>query len=412
MPLKHSLKYSFILLLTLTGCSTLTNISSSDLNILYYPGSVQQLSCALVHLDDSLSMVNVRYIQRKKKANNAVPGANTQNDHHLRYYLLFSYRNSLIADSATIVLNDSLKVSGDTVFMRFMVKARSGYEYLLKLEVLDQKENQLCMTLQPFSKTGGIWLNFLDSEGNYSFDTYLSNGQPICIASGLVLTDTIFCKCFFRTFPAALPPFVEKERPPFNYHVDSIFALPMANGKTDFLTLNRQGFYLFQSDTTSWKGITMLRMYDGYPEINTSSRMIEPVKYLTGADEFNRIMNSGTPKESLDNFWISSSGTIDRALQQIKEYYNRVEAANRLFLSYCEGWKTDRGIIYIIFGPPNHVYRSDQEEFWTYGETSNFRSLQFVFYKVNNPFTENDYILQRQSNYKPYWYNAVEQWRR
>jgi GWxTD domain-containing protein len=136
------------------------------------------------------------------------------------------------------------------------------------------------------------------------------------------------------------------------------------------------------------------------------------VRYLTDGEEYKEIFNSQFPKESLDGFWLKNSGSIDKALEMIREYYNRVEIANHLFVSFCEGWKTDRGIIYLIFGPPNVVYRSDTEEQWTYGEANNYRSLQFVFYKVLNPFTDNDYVLQRQSNYKPYWYNAVQQWRR
>ena len=37
-------------------------------------------------------------------------------------------------------------------------------------------------------------------------------------------------------------------------------------------------------------------------------------------------------------------------------YYRRVRFANEEFTQYKDGWKTDRGMIYILFGPPNQVF--------------------------------------------------------
>ena len=83
-----------------------------------------------------------------------------------------------------------------------------------------------------------------------------------------------------------------------------------------------------------------------------------------------------------------------------------------LFSSYQEGWKTDRGLIYIIYGPPSEVYRKTGEEEWIYGERNNPLSIKFYFYNIENPFTLNDYSLNRQPTYKTSWYIAIENWRR
>jgi hypothetical protein len=40
------------------------------------------------------------------------------------------------------------------------------------------------------------------------------------------------------------------------------------------------------------------------------------------------------------------------------------------------------------------------------------RSIRFFFDQAENPLSDNDYILQRSSGYKPGWYIAVENWRR
>ena len=104
-------------------------------------------------------------------------------------------------------------------------------------------------------------------------------------------------------------------------------------------------------------------------------------------------------------------GNQTLAKQIIKSYYKRVADANKLFSTYKEGWKTDRGVIYIVFGPPSIVYRSMQGESWTYGEESNYRSLTFNFTMINNPFTNNDFTLERTTVYKNPWYRAVDSWR-
>ena len=209
-----------------------------------------------------------------------------------------------------------------------------------------------------------------------------------------------------------MPPFSEEPRKPFDYLTDSSFTLSLENGHSDFFQLPKQGFYFFQPDTASLNGITLYRNYNGYPRVTSPLRMVESLRYLTSAQEFKQLVNNSSQKIAVDSFWVAMAGGPDRAVELIRTYYHRVEEANRLFFSYCEGWKTDRGMIYIAFGQPNVVFRSDEQELWVYGEASNYRSMRFVFEKVLNPFTANDYILEHQTYYKDYWYNAVQKWRR
>ena len=140
--------------------------------------------------------------------------------------------------------------------------------------------------------------------------------------------------------------------------------------------------------------------------------MLLPLRYLTTKKEFNELLLQKNKKIAVENFWIEIAGNQSRAKSLIRKYYNRVQEANRLFTSYLEGWKTDRGLIYIIFGPPNIVYRMSDYERWIYGEAGNKLSLKFDFVKVNNPFTDNDYSLVKSPDYKEKWYHAVNYWRR
>ena len=116
-------------------------------------------------------------------------------------------------------------------------------------------------------------------------------------------------------------------------------------------------------------------------------------------------------KTAVDSFWLYAGGSHDRARELVRKYYHRVEDANDFFSSYIEGWRTDRGLIYIVYGPPNIVYKSSNSENWVYGAENNFNSLTFSFLKVINPFTDNDYRLERSQFLKKSWFNSVEMWR-
>jgi hypothetical protein len=68
----------------------------------------------------------------------------------------------------------------------------------------------------------------------------------------------------------------------------------------------------------------------------------------------------------------------------MEEYYRRIEFANTNFTSYIEGWRTDRGMVYITLGPPNdierHPFESESKpyEIWSYYRYN--REFVFVDY--------------------------------
>jgi len=68
------------------------------------------------------------------------------------------------------------------------------------------------------------------------------------------------------------------------------------------------------------------------------------------------------------------------------EYYKRVSYANENFDGWKDGWETDRGMIYILFGPPDQVERTNPSmsnstlyQIWTYNRINK----QFIFKDQN-----------------------------
>jgi hypothetical protein len=68
-------------------------------------------------------------------------------------------------------------------------------------------------------------------------------------------------------------------------------------------------------------------------------------------------------------------------------------------------------MIFVVFGPPANSYRSQDGEVWIYGSETSMNSLRFNFIKTENPFSDNDFILERSQFFKDPWYTAVDYWR-
>lgn len=149
-----------------------------------------------------------------------------------------------------------------------------------------------------------------------------------------------------------------------------------------------------------------------FPMITKLSEMPGPIRYLCSKEEFDRIQQSHEgPENAFDKFWIRSGGNKAKAKELIKIYYSRVQDANHHFTSYAEGWKTDRGMIYLVFGHPNTIITDATLETWIYGSISDPQALKFDFEIKEDPIWGDIYLLKRSENYRGAWENQVTQWR-
>jgi len=215
---------------------------------------------------------------------------------------------------------------------------------------------------------------------------------------------------YLRQFPLPPPPFSNFNPPPFQYEADSIFELS-ASADFSVFRARKMGFYHVQKDESQKDGFTVFAFSEHFPKVVNTEQMFESLRYITTEWEYREIKQSKDLKKELEKFWVNCAGNREKAGELINIYYNRVEEANRFFTSYVEGWKTDRGLIHIVYGKPNIIYQSPTAETWIYGEDKNMMSLTFVFVKVINPFTDNDYRLSRDENFKASWYRSIESWR-
>jgi GWxTD domain-containing protein len=133
---------------------------------------------------------------------------------------------------------------------------------------------------------------------------------------------------------------------------------------------------------------------------------------MTTRAERAKFAASPVQKFALDQFWLDLAGNRDFARRVIKAYYENVEYANEWFSDYREGWKSDRGMVLIIFGKPNFVQRTGFTEAWFYDEKAGTPALRFSFDRKQGSLGQTIWELRRTEDYSNYWYITVDQWRK
>ncbi|MEQ9309933.1 MAG: GWxTD domain-containing protein [Balneolaceae bacterium] len=154
-----------------------------------------------------------------------------------------------------------------------------------------------------------------------------------------------------------------------------------------------------------------------YPSIVDVKEFAYPLYYIMDTKEYNKLISIDDNlklKEEIDRFWLKNIRNKNTARSVIEMYYNRVEEANKLFSTYKEGWKTDLGMIYILFGPPWYVKDEDLNEMvWGYSYNSLDPTTNFVFFTPrakSKYFPFENYILKRSPQLYKIYYQQIDLW--
>ena len=85
----------------------------------------------------------------------------------------------------------------------------------------------------------------------------------------------------------------------------------------------------------------------------------EDVRWIITPEElsaFKQLSNDEERDQFIEQFWLRRDPTPDTVENEYKEeHYRRIAYANEHFAAGKAGWRTDRGRIYIIFGPPDEI---------------------------------------------------------
>jgi len=125
-------------------------------------------------------------------------------------------------------------------------------------------------------------------------------------------------------------------------------------------------------------------------ELETPYRkwLTEDVGYIISDEErkaFKALQTDEERDQFVEQFWLRRDPTPDTEENEYREeHYRRIAYANQYFASGIPGWKSDRGMIYIKYGPPDerdqHNGGTEQRSFQEGGgETSMFPYEQWRY---------------------------------
>jgi len=312
----------------------------------------------------------------------------------------------LIIDKQTDAIVKYLK--GDVLF-----KLKKGSNYYIDINVMDINK-KIIYTHSEYSNKTSVETrqNFLmtNTRDEVLFSSYYKPNEVVYAQSNRNKEKLYEVDYFKSNFRLAPPPFSTESMQHFSYKPDSVFSLYLKREKFE-IALPQNGFYHLKTNNETKEGVTFFVYESSFPKIKNTEQMIMATRFIMAKKEYDNCMMASDKKAAIDKFWLDISGSNERAKELIRKYYGRVQEANKLFTSFQEGWKTDRGMIYVVFGAPNKVTKRKNGEVWTYGEIDNPNSIVFPFVKVINPFTDNDYYLERNETFKAPWYQAVDMWR-
>ncbi len=414
----HKFAVLALLYLLISSCGGSSSFSRPNVNYLYdFKSLAPRPNYTVYHAHKDTTRVYYRLSGKEllymRNAENSVYKANFS----ITYRLLESLENPLVLDTASFNLTDESQNPGDEViFGYFKVAPQKKFtdrNYVLEIEIKDNNRNlsfNNFINVNRKNKDGEQYFLLTDTANNPLFKNHLPLGVPFKLKHQSNAAQ-LYVSFYNRSFPLALPPYSKAPDESFELNPDTTILLNIDT----VLFLKQSGFYHFRRDTTKWPGLTVYNFYDQFPYVATREQMVQPMRYLTTRREFDELVGEkNNPKElqeNINDFWLKRTGSVERSKILLGSYFNRVQQANLFFTSYIEGWKTDRGIIYTVYGPPDKVYRFNESEAWIYGDEGSSLSYYFTFAKLNNPFTENDYALNRNPSFRYGWGQAIEGWR-
>ncbi|MGE0088895.1 MAG: GWxTD domain-containing protein [Bacteroidales bacterium] len=405
---------TIILLALLISCSSSKKTSKPrSFDSLYDPNFISLFPDIRIYSkNDDSSTIYIRIRQQELLFNQANEENKLQASININYLLYEIIDNQQFIDSGYVFQNLEKQPSEYFIF-EIPVPTKKQRNYLIEIEVSDQNRNTSRILFETISRTEQLnQQDFVitDSATNeIFFEPYINPNKPFKIKHYNQKFDSLFVSFYKQDFITPLPPndqriIIDSLRIP-----DTIFiCYPDSINYEAFI---QEGNYVLNPSKNPENGFLLQNYGISFPNVVTPCQLIEPLIYITSIGNCNDDSTNGrTTKLMVDNFWLSKAKNANRSRELIKIFYTRVMYANKFFTSYKPGWQTDRGIIYIVYGPPDYLYKSAKEERWIYSPRDMGPGVVFNFEKTNHNLTTNHFVLNRAKQKITGWDENVKMW--
>lgn len=169
-----------------------------------------------------------------------------------------------------------------------------------------------------------------------------------------------------------------------------------------------------------------------FPLVRSPHERAAPLAGLMKPARYGKLISITNPdslRAAVRRFWLACGGDSTKARREATLYYQRVEAANRLFTNYKEGWKTDPGTYYILYGPPQKIIPGGPPrvatslrahgpiQSWVYSGGEGFIFDGFIQVRSSAGFPAKHFMMPGSINLtilyqeKRYWHTQQQRWK-
>lgn len=392
----------------------MTKKASSQL-LLYNPGkTILHPQYKVYHSSETESILFLKLLTSEVVFNQANPQVKNQAKLRVIYTLYSSLANNEIAKRDTQQFVIDRESVSDQIIASIKLSTTPGKTYLLDITLEDQirqslaRDRVLIDRFQPENQQD--WLVLSYPENKVAFEQFFYPGESFRLINQSERSERVYISVFPPRNILSLPPFSLDEQPDNVPLPDSTFY--MAYSEQLLYKLGGQGIYVFHFKPDKAKGLCLTQFGDRYPQVTKPEDMLPPLQYITTHEEYMKLISNPDLKDAVDQFWLDKGKTYGNARDLIRIYYNRVVFANLYFPSSKQGWKTDRGMIYLLLGPPLSVERTETRESWSYEASETGEKITFEFNLADDYWIGYDFKLRRKEEFRPIWNKAVDSWRR
>ena len=323
-------------------------------------------------------------------------------------------KEGAVIDSASVVYKlQERDERSPAFFASLSIPVRQGKRYLLKLETRDLNMGSMGLEYLYVDKTDPNSAQNFKVVSTFSgypkFLRFFLTGEKFNVQYRDRGVDSIYVDYFRITNELPRPPITATSDYTMNYVADTSYVFPQVD--TVDYDLRLEGMYHIKADKEQSEGLTLFNFGGTFPEVKSSKELMEPLFYLTTLAEYKDLRTEPNRKLAVDDYWLRIGKSIEKSRELIRIYYNRVIYSNLYFSSNKEGWKTDQGMVFILFGPPNRIQMTGSGESWYYYAKRKSKTVEYKFQREQDAFSDQNMIWQRSTDSQMYLNEAIRSWR-
>lgn len=417
-----SLIGTLMALVLTVGCKTTeqTTATTSDVYLasLYNPSQLSlHPEYSIFHESNGTSVLYIRAYPSELRFDQA----NEESEY--RALLSLSYKliqlnegfEGEVVDSANITYKLGVSDEDKSAFFASLsLPLGSGNRYLLRMEAKDLNRGSIGLEYLYVDKTNVYNSQNFKVVSLYSgypkFMRFFLPGERFNIRYMDRGADSIHVDFFTLNSELPRPPITASTDYTMNYSPDTSFIFPLVD--TAHYNLQQKGMYFVRVDAEQPEGLSLFNFGGSFPQIKTPLELMEPLFYLTTLAEYRDLRKAENRKLAVDDLWLKMGGSIEKSKELIRIYYNRVVYSNLYFTSNKEGWKTDPGMIFILFGPPSRIQMTGSGERWYYFSKRRSSPIEFRFERKPDAFSDQNMLWVKTTDSQMFWNDAVRSWRK